>query len=177
MSGRIDSVLLEFNVARQNRVFEIQMFWQRANYFLVLHTALAVGAYTVNSLELSALIALFGVLAAFLWFRTNLGSKFWQSFWENEVHRLAKLLDVRALALTDAAIFEDAHEIEAQEDTSFLKRWLNRRIRSKPTVSSNMIWLSLWTIVAWSGVACFFLIKWFLKAEIVNRLSSCVFQG
>lgn len=147
---RRERLLLQFDIARENRRFEIQMFWQRANYFLVLNTALAIGVFTVDNVSASVLISGFGVVASVLWYRTNLGAKFWQSFWENEVHRLAKLLGIYALALDDDAIYAAADEIEAQDERTNVKKWINKQIRKHPSVSANMILLSMWTILGWS---------------------------
>ena len=35
----------QFERATSERQFEIQMFWQRSNYFMVLNTAIAVGFF------------------------------------------------------------------------------------------------------------------------------------
>ena len=70
--------LKELEIALENRRFEISLFWQRANYFLVLNTALAIGAYSVSKVFISILICGFGVFVSALWFRTNIGAKFWQ---------------------------------------------------------------------------------------------------
>lgn len=157
MSSRKEDLLLEFEVARQNRRFEIQMFWQRANYFSVLNTALAIGAYSVGSSAVALFICGFGALCAFLWVKTNLGAKYWQSFWENEVRRLADELGIYALSLSDAQIYAQSNAIEAHEDNRPHKRWLNRKIRKNPSVSSNMIWLSIFTFIAWILAAAVFL--------------------
>ena len=39
-----------FKIALETRNFEILLYWQRSNYFLVLNTALAVGFFSVNRL-------------------------------------------------------------------------------------------------------------------------------
>lgn len=69
MAGKIDGFDIE--VALANRTFELQLFWQRSNYFLVLITALGVGAFTARTPFLGFCISLFAVVVSALWYRTN----------------------------------------------------------------------------------------------------------
>lgn len=153
--GRREDRLLEFEVARQNRRFEIQMFWQRANYFLVLNTALAVGAYSVDEQAYSLFLGLFGSACSFLWYRTNLGAKFWQAFWEEEVRKISVDFNVRALSLSEDQINAESHSLEDHDGQGSFKRWLNQQIRNSRSVSSNMIILSLITFIAWLHFSAF----------------------
>jgi hypothetical protein len=75
-----------YRTALETRNLEINLFWQRSNYFLVLNTALAVGFLNVKDGEYSLVLAIFGAIVSGLWFQVNLGSKYWQSRWE---HRLS----------------------------------------------------------------------------------------
>lgn len=86
----------ELKIALDNRAFEIQLFWQRPNYFLVLMTALGIGTFSVKDPIFSPAIALFATACSYFWFRTNLGSKFWQESWEVEVTELSNELGVRS---------------------------------------------------------------------------------
>ena len=75
------------NIVLDNRKIELNFFWQRSNYFLILCTAIIVGIYTsMNNVSNGKLLpiglSLFGLLVSILWVRVNLGSKYWQSFWE-----------------------------------------------------------------------------------------------
>src|SRR4051812_19960176 len=74
-----------FQTAYQTRNFEIGLFWQRSNYFLVLNTAIAAGFFVADRSFRPLLCVLGGVVSA-LWLAVNLGSKFWQERWE---HRLS----------------------------------------------------------------------------------------
>src|SRR5690242_7819565 len=97
---------LNIEVALKNREFEIQLFWQRSNYFLVLITALGAGVIATRDAWIGLLISIFGMGACLLWFRTNLGSRYWQAFWEAEVERLAPRHGLKSFQLTPEEIQE-----------------------------------------------------------------------
>lgn len=85
-----------FEIAREQRNFEIRMFWQRCNYFLLLNTsvgaafAAAIAGSDVllgESLKMpffivAAAISFVGAVVCFAWVKVGLGAKFWQSYWE-----------------------------------------------------------------------------------------------
>lgn len=75
--------------ARDNRKFEIELYWKRAGYFWVF-IALAFGAYA--SLEsrpvLAFLTACSGFIFSLAWYFVNRGSKQWQENWELHVDLL-----------------------------------------------------------------------------------------
>lgn len=79
-----------FKIALNARDFEIKMFWQRCNYFLLLNSAVgaAVGA-TLASKNISVGIIPFlcaiGMFVCLAWIKVGLGAKFWQTHWENIV--------------------------------------------------------------------------------------------
>lgn len=54
----------ELQIALENRAFEIQLFWQRSNYFLVLMTALGIGVFSIKDELFSFLIAVFASLTS-----------------------------------------------------------------------------------------------------------------
>jgi lipopolysaccharide export LptBFGC system permease protein LptF len=68
-----------YRVAREARNLEINLFWQRSNYFLVLSTAVGAAFFSLKGPKYSVSLALFGIAVGCLWIATNLGSKFWQS--------------------------------------------------------------------------------------------------
>ena len=84
--------LERFKIVLETRNFEIELFWKRCNYFLVLNTALAVGIFAsfngngANKVFLPW-ICLVGVFVCFAWIKVGLGSKFWQSHWEQVVEK------------------------------------------------------------------------------------------
>src|SRR5947209_15698697 len=74
-----------YKVALDTRNFEISLFWQRSNYFLVLNSALALGFFNLREQKYGLFMAIFGIIVSWLWFCVNLGSKFWQSRWEQKL--------------------------------------------------------------------------------------------
>ena len=155
-----DKKLLEFEVARENRRFEIQMFWQRSNYFLALNSALGIALFAIKGPLYLTLISGVGIVCSLLWFRTNVGAKFWQKFWEAEVHELAKGLDMKAFALTDDEIMANTRTFGRTDDKTFLKRFVDREIEKKPSVSYNMILLSLFAVFCWCALTAINGLHW-----------------
>ena len=82
-----------YKIAIQTRNMEIGLFWQRSNYFLVLNTATAVGFFSIGIWAYQVALSLFGLVVSVLWFRVNLGSKYWQSRWEHRVSVLEQEID------------------------------------------------------------------------------------
>jgi hypothetical protein len=74
-----------YKIALDTRNLEIALFWQRSNYFLVLNSALAVGFFTHDTSTYSPVLALAGLFSAFLWLWVSLGSKYWQTRWEQRL--------------------------------------------------------------------------------------------
>ncbi len=147
----------ELQIALDNRAFEIQMFWQRSNYFLVLMTALGIGVFTIKSDLYALLIAIFATITSWYWYQTNLGSKFWHESWEVEVVTLAKELGIRSFERPTIEVidqvrssFEDAY---LSGDKSRARRWIDRQVLKKPSVSHYMILLSLTSMVLWALVS------------------------
>jgi hypothetical protein len=147
----------ELQIALDNRAFEIQLFWQRSNYFLVLMTALGIGTFSVKDPLFSPVIALFATACSYFWFRTNLGSKFWQESWEVEVTELSKELAVRSFERPLGEVRDQVRRSlargQANEKRSFVRRWIDRLTVKKYSVTYNMILLSLVSTILWSLVA------------------------
>tara|TARA_R110000850_G_scaffold792_2_gene4616 strand:+ start:1706 stop:2248 length:543 start_codon:yes stop_codon:yes gene_type:complete len=168
--------LKELDIALENRAFEIQLFWQRSNYFLVLITALGIGAIAVDANLLALLITVFGTIASFLWFRTNLGSRFWQESWEVEVNELAGQLGVRSFERPMRDIREQVRSsLKGSKKQSFLRRWVDRQIVKKPSVSYHMIILSIISTIVWLFAFLFFSIQIFFDAlPLINSSIVCL---
>lgn len=164
----------ELKIALDNRIFEIQMFWQRSNYFLVLMTALGVGVFTIKEQGVATLIALFAAVSSYYWYRTNLGSKFWQESWEVEVVNLAKIENVEAFT-------RSTRDIIAQVSTSLqgggspgtkrgvLQQYIDKQIIRKPSVSYYMTLLSLSSILLWSSVSVIYGVEW-LESQHLGKI-------
>ena len=147
----------ELKIALDNRAFEIQLFWQRSNYFLVLMTALGIGTFSVKDPLFSPVIALFATACSYYWFRTNLGSKFWQESWEVEVTELSRELGVRSFERPLSEVRDQVQRSlaagQASEKRNFIRRWVDRMTVKKYSVTYNMILLSLLSTVLWFLVA------------------------
>lgn len=155
----------ELEIALENRAFEIQLFWQRSNYFLVLMTALGIGVFTIDSSTYSFFLSVFAAITSWYWYQTNLGSKFWQESWEVEVVKLSKEFKIRSFERpTDEIIkqvnssFNEARLIP--DDAGIwtisgikIRRFIDKQIIRKPSVSHYMILLSATSIFMWSVVA------------------------
>jgi hypothetical protein len=142
-----------YKTAFDTRNLEISLFWQRSNYFLVLNSALALGFFNLQKQEYAFLLALFGLLVSFLWYRVNLGSKYWQSRWEERLAVIEKQVapELHFFAADWKIIQEDvkASLANSQSKKGWFQKWLDKQILSKPSVSYNMTLLSLLFLLGW----------------------------
>lgn len=175
VSDKDPSVAKELEIALENRSFEIQLFWQRSNYFLVLMTALGIGAFSVEDEILSPLVSFVAFMCSILWFRTNLGSKFWQEFWESEVASLAGELGIRSFIKgTGEAVSQVKSSLErgnSLTSISIFHKWVDRKILEKPSVTYHMILLSLFSAIIWLVVTLVFLAR--LLSSICAARGGC----
>lgn len=153
-----------YNIAFQTRNLEINLFWQRSNYFLVLNTAIVTGiALKLGSSDpLVAIFIAFGIFVSCLWYRVNLGSKFWQSRWEQKLSDIERDLSPSA-NLFSATLEQIQAEVRASMDSAgtdgWWRRFVNKSALAKPSVSRHMIVLSI-------GFACLYLallIVWLVR--------------
>jgi len=68
----------KLDIALINRNFEIGLFWQRSNYFLVLNSAIAIAFFSFlgndnNSKAIPIVMAGFGLIVSCLWLRVLFG--------------------------------------------------------------------------------------------------------
>lgn len=147
----------EMQIALDNRAFEIQLFWQRSNYFMVLMTALGIGVFSIKDLKYSLMISIFASITSWFWYRTNLGSKFWHESWEVEVVNLAKEQGIRAFERPTPDVIKQVkqslEDASSLGDRGVVRRWLDRQILKKPSVSHYMILLSLTSTALWGAVS------------------------
>lgn len=142
-----------YKIALETRNLEIGLFWQRSNYFLVLNAALAIGFFRLADNKYSLLLACLGAFVSFLWYRVNLGSKFWQARWEYRLNQKEKEI------ANDLQFFSaDSQLIQADVEASFshgagkkgkFQKWLEQQALKKPSVSYNMTLLSLVFVSTW----------------------------
>lgn len=153
----------ELKIALDNRAFEIQLFWQRSNYFLVLMTALGIGTFSIKDPLFSPIISLFATICSYFWFRNNLGSKFWQESWETEVNQLSHELGVRSFQKTTEEVrrqVRDSLQIgNTTEGKPSFRRWIDTLTVRKYSVTYNMILLSFWSIIFWFSVTIILTVK------------------
>lgn len=160
----------ELKIARDNRVFEIQMFWQRSNYFLVLMSALGIATFSIKETLFAPVVAGFAAISSFLWFRVNLGSKFWQESWEVEVNSLAKERGIRSFERPMSAVREQVRKslFDGWEDEkhSQFSKWIDGEITKKFSVTHHMIVLSLFSFAFWVLVSIFLVARIFVVLPI-----------
>ena len=140
-----------FKSALDTRNFEISMFWQRSNYFLVLNTALGVGVFKTEWPE-SLVLALFGFFVSLLWFRVNLGSKYWQSRWEERlaVVELQVAPNLKFFSADWPTINADVERsLQRSNHEDRFRKWLDKQTLKKHSVSYNMTLLSFFFMLGW----------------------------
>ena len=70
-----------YRILIDTRNLEVNLFWQRANYFLVLNSGIVLAIFNVTKAIPVRVFAVIGILASLLWFWACLASKYWQTFW------------------------------------------------------------------------------------------------
>ena len=145
-----------YRTAVQTRNMEIELFWKRSNYFLVLNTAIAVGFFAkLQNGYYAFVLALLGAIVSGLWLLVNLGSKFWQSRWEyrSSVTERAFANDADLFSASKEAIKRDVMEHLKFSDHGRFRLFFDRLLMKKPSVSFLMTVLSgifvLFWIVVW----------------------------
>jgi hypothetical protein len=91
-------------------------------------------------------------VVSWLWFRVNLGSKFWQSRWEHRLRKVEERIapDLRFFAADWAAITEDVRNSLKNGQHKGFQRFIDKGILKKHWVSYQMIRLSLIFVAAWT---------------------------
>ena len=144
--------LERFKIILETRNFEIAMFWKRCNYFLVLNTALAVGVFASfgGNKAILPLICLAGAFVCYAWFQVGLGSKFWQSHWEQIAEEMQESIgfqrDGNGEFPTDyfskkgpkARVKRNLFPPDQEEEDGCLKTCYNKQVLKKPSVSGWM---------------------------------------
>jgi hypothetical protein len=146
-----------YEVALQTRNFEISLYWQRSNYFLVLNTAVAVGYFTTTNKGYGLVIALFGAFSSILWLRVCAGSKFWQSRWEQRLRSIEQLKYANADLFNARweTILADVRDSLTFGEHGHLRRLFDQLVLAKPSVSFEMVKLACGFAVVWVGIALF----------------------
>ncbi|WP_417448086.1 hypothetical protein [Idiomarina abyssalis] len=140
-----------YKIALDTRNMEIELFWKRSNYFLVLNTAVAAGFFLKAGNDHQLLLGFFGLTAAILWLFVNVGGKFWQSRWERRLHLAEKSLnpEITLFSSNWTEINKDVNEnVEFSKHTG-IRRALDKLVLKKPSVSFMMELLSIAFIILW----------------------------
>ncbi|MGO9227599.1 MAG: hypothetical protein ACLQKA_00105 [Bryobacteraceae bacterium] len=142
-----------YKILLDTRNLEINLFWQRSNYFLVLNTGIAFGFFKLKTPTGRFTFAILGLLASVLWFGVCLGGKYWQARWEQ------RLLDFEKEHLPGLDFFAAGPDrIKRDAEMGLLEfhklRWHKRLIyrlavRTRPSVSYSMILLSIIFTAGW----------------------------
>ncbi len=142
-----------YNIAWETRNFEIRLFWQRSNYFLVLNTAIAIGFFKLmtDQPSYSWLLAVIGFFVSCLWFCVNLGSKFWQCRWEERLRITEEKLEdnIDFFAANRDVIKKDVEKSLERAKHGKLREKIDRLVLTKPSVSLMMKLLSMLFILIW----------------------------
>lgn len=154
-----------FKIAKETRDFEIEMFWRRTNYFLLLNVSVGTGfAYFYKSLpqqthflgELLPLIILsiIGLCVCFAWIKVGLGAKYWQSHWEQVLVDLQPKLGMEGEEgkEQDTAYFSNKGHKERVRRNLEITSCYDCCVLQKPSVSRWMhrtacLFLAAWVIV------------------------------
>jgi hypothetical protein len=143
-----------YKIAIETRNMEIGLFWQRSNYFLVLNTAVAVGFFSIKSVEFQVILALFGIVVSVLWFGVNLGSKYWQSRWEHRASVIESEIDssIEMFSASKSTIDADVKASLLNHKLNPKLDWYDKLVMQKPSVSKYMSILAGLFILLWLGV-------------------------
>jgi hypothetical protein len=134
------------------RNLEIGLFWQRSNYFLALNSAIAFGFFNLHEARYVWIFALLGLLSSLLWVWVCLGSKYWQTRWEQ---RLMDFENEISPGLAFFSALPDRIRSDVQRGFDFGTLGLIQRSlydlakRRKPSVSYSMIRLAGIFVIGW----------------------------
>jgi hypothetical protein len=76
-----------YHILIDTRNLEVNLFWQRTNYFLVLNSAFVLGFFNVSNPINVRIFATLGFLTSLLWVWACLASKYWQTFWQQRLEK------------------------------------------------------------------------------------------
>ena len=133
------------------RNLEINLFWQRSNYFLVLNTGIAFGFFNLKDGKFAVIFAVIGLLASLLWFWVCLGGKFWQTRWEQRLLEFERehMPGLDFFGASPERIRADVEKGLAFHELRWTQRLVYRLALNKPSVSYSMIRLSALFVIGW----------------------------
>ena len=130
-----------FDVAHENRKFEIEMLWKRSVFYWGFIAASFAGFVATEKTIGSASIvfAAFGFLCSLAWSAGNRGSKYWQEYWES------KVINLQNLVTGDLFIDHYPQRLD----------WRRQLAPRRLSVSKLAIGISDYTVIAWLGILLF----------------------
>lgn len=133
------------------RNLEINLFWQRSNYFLVLNTGIAFGFFNLKDGKFAVIFAVMGLLASLLWFWVCLGGKFWQTRWEQRLLEFERehMPGLDFFGASPERIRADVEKGLAFNELRWTQRLVYKLVLNKPSVSYSMIRLSALFVTGW----------------------------
>jgi len=148
-----------YKTVLDTRNLEISMFWQRSNYFLVLSSGLALGFFELEETWFSLFLSIIGLISSYFWFRVCLGGKFWQSRWEHRLGIIEKKYIREGIIPKDPkfilfsadkdTIKDDVQKGLGKNPHKTLHKWIDKYVMEKPSVSFEMIRLSILFVFGW----------------------------
>lgn len=152
--SKIDYLEELFEVANDTRKFEIELFWKRATFFVLIIGALFIGyaKFYENDQTLCSLIALFGLISSIVWTFSIMGSKFWQENWEAIIKSLANNGSKKALLF--------------QQKFGYVKSNYAQQF----SVSKSVFILSILIIIGW-----WFLLFFSISDEVMLKILGILF--
>jgi hypothetical protein len=140
-----------YRILIDTRNLEVNLFWQRSNYFLVLNSGIVLAFFNVKEPIYVRTFAAIGLLSSLLWFWACLASKYWQTFWAErlavfEEKQLAGLDFFSADPERRDTLVESGLKFEGLGPISSTVYSLAKRCRS---VSLSMLLLALVFAFGW----------------------------
>jgi len=149
----LDKKIKQYDVALATRNFEIELFWKRSLFFWGFIASAFVGYATLfeKGSRLAVVLACFGFICSYAWTLVNRGSKRWQENWELLVGEFEN--DVTG------ELFKSRREKQKKN------LWLSAR---KFSVSKLTIALSDFTVIIWTSLLIYHLIKIITKWQVLS---------
>lgn len=150
-----------YKIAIETRNFEIKLFWERSNYFLVLNAAIAVGTFSKISTDFRVPFAALGIVISYLWVCVNIGSKYWQVRWEYEVAKLEKEIsqEIYLFSADKKATDNAVKEFLSDHGKSRFGVY-EYLVLEKPSVSKIMSCLSASFVIFWIATFLLMLMRY-----------------
>ena len=146
-----------FKRVLETRNFEIKLFWERSNYLLLLNGGIATAYFTKAIDDPRWFLPIFGLVISILWVALCLGSKYWQSYWEQCLQVVSEKYYDESNICQNMNFFKFSKDsIKEYVRSSIINgkhgwhiRWIDRLILLKPSVSTVMILISFSFVIGW----------------------------